>query len=109
MHTEYDSESIECKRNKGEEVLAKEIVIRDILHKNYGEVKTIWEDILKTVNDVDRGAGDVVLISIKKKYNALIKKFKERQSCVPKLFHLQMALSEKDRLMMELIDLIINT
>ncbi|KAL0093854.1 hypothetical protein F4703DRAFT_1790276 [Phycomyces blakesleeanus] len=118
MHTEYDSESIEFKRkiiqpaepppkkneyitDKGEEVLAREIVIRDLLHKNYGEVKTIWEDILKTINNVDRGASDVVLISIKKKYNALIKKFKERQSCVPKSFHLQMALSEKDRLMIE--------
>ncbi|KAL0093862.1 hypothetical protein F4703DRAFT_1790283 [Phycomyces blakesleeanus] len=83
MHTEYDGESIEFKRNKGEEVLAREIVIRHLLHKNYREVKTICEDSLKTINDVDRGAGDVVLISIKKKYNALIKKFKERESCVP--------------------------
>ncbi|KAL0073972.1 hypothetical protein J3Q64DRAFT_1842435 [Phycomyces blakesleeanus] len=51
MHTKYD--------NKGEEVLAREIVIRDLLHKNYREVKTICEDILKIINDVDCGAGDV--------------------------------------------------
>ncbi|KAL0086011.1 hypothetical protein F4703DRAFT_1793673 [Phycomyces blakesleeanus] len=92
--------------DKREEVLVREIDIRDPLHKNYGEAKTIWKDILKAVNNVDCSAGDVVLVSIKKKYKTLIKKFKERQTCVPESSRLQMALSEKDRLMMELINLV---
>ncbi|OAD75547.1 hypothetical protein PHYBLDRAFT_166784 [Phycomyces blakesleeanus NRRL 1555(-)] len=92
--------------DKREEVLVREIDIRDPLHKNYGEAKTIWKDNLKAVNNVDCSAGDVVLVSIKKKYKTLIKKFKERQTCVPESSRLQMALSEKDRLMMELINLV---